>query len=91
MDNYVKRTNTNAERQAMSQEPELRLVDAIDILEEQQCGISNLVTALNYRISGEEPKENIGIDALSYVERMKRLIKYNEDILFSLSNFNALF
>lgn len=89
MNGCVKTTNTKVNTKV--EEPELRLVDAIDILEEQQCGISNLVTALNYRISGEEPKENIGMEAFSYVERMKRLIKYNEDILFSLSNFNALF
>ena len=91
MSNGVKMANVNAERQAMPQPQEFRVVDAIDMLEMQQGDIFRFVTGLNLRLSNEEPAEEIGMDAISYRERLQRLIKYNDEILFRLNGFNDRF
>ena len=67
------------------EEDTLRLCDALDILESQQGAIYRIAIELNHRLSGQDYVEEVSKEVYSYEERLKRLLRYTDEILCNMN------
>ncbi len=76
----------NAGQQAAPQES-MRLENALNALESQQEVIYRQAIEIGYKLTGDEPVEEKGMEAYGYEKRLQRLMWKNDEIIDKMLRF----